>query len=157
MRGVRRIDARDARSRAPDPPAGPRRPDRSESPAAFEIETRGEWTWGRAEGIDARQLRRLRRGEIATDRRVDLHGLDAAAARVAVRRAIQSALDADERCVLLVHGRGHRSVAGPVLKRALPGWLAEPPLGAKVMAFASAPPSEGGPGATRVLLRRVRR
>ena len=37
---------------------------------------------------------------------------------------------------------------------ALPRWLAEPPLGAWVMAFASATPADGGTGATYVLLRR---
>jgi DNA-nicking Smr family endonuclease len=48
-------------------------------------------------------------------------------------------------------------VEGPVLKRKLPEWLAEPPLGEKVLAFASAPSRQGGSGATRVLLRQPRR
>ncbi|MFQ5418592.1 MAG: Smr/MutS family protein, partial [Myxococcota bacterium] len=60
----------------------------------------------------------------------------------------------DGRCVLVIHGRGRGSADGPVLKSALPGWLALPPLGASVMAFASAPPGDGGAGATVVLLRR---
>ena len=42
------------------------------------------------------------------------------------------------------------------LKRQLLEWLAEPPVGERVMAFASAPAAQGGPGATLVLLRRRR-
>jgi DNA-nicking Smr family endonuclease len=56
--------------------------------------------------------------------------------------------------VLVVHGRGLHSPGAPVLKHALPGWLAEPPLGQRVLAFASATPPHGGTGATFVLLRR---
>jgi DNA-nicking Smr family endonuclease len=36
------------------------------------------------------------------------------------------------------------------------GWLTSPPLAARVMAFASALPRDGGAGACYVLLRRVR-
>ena len=42
----------------------------------------------------------------------------------------------------------------PVLKRSLPDWLAEAPLGDCVLAFASAAPEHGGSGATYVLLRK---
>ena len=61
-----------------------------------------------------------------------------------------------DRCVRIVHGRGLRSQGGPVLKDAVLAWLQEPPLAAIVMAFASAPPAWGGPGALFVLLRRRR-
>jgi DNA-nicking Smr family endonuclease len=81
----------------------------------------------------------------------------ASEARRRLRQALEAADAAGEECVLVVHGRGHRSVEGPVLKRKLPEWLAEPPLGEKVLAFASAPSRQGGPGATRVLLRQPRR
>ena len=55
--------------------------------------------------------------------------------------------------MLVIHGRGLHSDAGPTLKAALPGWLAEPPHGASVLAFESAGPGRGGTGATYVLLR----
>jgi DNA-nicking Smr family endonuclease len=71
-----------------------------------------------------------------------------------VREALIGAAEAGLRCALVIHGRGQRSESGPVLKQALTRWLAEPPLGARVMAFASATPADGGAGATYVLLRR---
>ena len=56
-------------------------------------------------------------------------------------------------CVLVIHGRGSHSPDGPVLKQALIDWLAEPPVGSNVLAFASAKGGDGGVGATYVLLR----
>ena len=56
----------------------------------------------------------------------------------------------------MVHGRGLHSPEGPVLKEALPGWLAAAPIGARVLAFATAGPEAGGAGASYVLLRRSR-
>jgi DNA-nicking Smr family endonuclease len=110
---------------------------------------------GWASGFDRRRLRSLRRGEIDPDLEIDLHGLRSAEARHAVRAALSEALATGARCVLVVHGRGARSEAGAVLRDALPGWLAEEPHAAAILAFAAA---EGRHhGATYVLLRRSRR
>ncbi len=110
---------------------------------------------GWAAGFDRRRLRALRRGEIAPDLEIDLHGLRSAEARRAVRAALSEAVASGARCVLVVHGRGARSESGAVLRDALPGWLAEEPHAAAILAFAAA---EGRHhGATYVLLRRTRR
>lgn len=109
---------------------------------------------GWAAGFDRRRLRALRRGEVDPDREIDLHGLTRAEAHRALRDALRAAIDAGERCVLVVHGRGNRSEAGPVLRESLPGWLAEDPHGAGILAFAAAANRRGG--ATYVLLRRAR-
>ena len=60
------------------------------------------------------------------------------------------------RCVLVIHGRGRHSETEPILKEALLGWLAEPPVGPLVLAFSNALGGDGGVGATYVLLRRER-
>jgi DNA-nicking Smr family endonuclease len=109
---------------------------------------------GWASGFDRRRLRALRHGEIEPDREIDLHGMTQAAARQLLRRTLAAAIAGGERCVLVVHGRGARSEAGPVLRDALPGWLAEDPHGAAVLAFAAGANRRGG--ATYVLLRRSR-
>ena len=124
---------------------------------SFEIERAGETTAGIARGIDRRHLRRLKRGEVPVDLRLDLHGMDARSAKAELVRTLVAAHDRGQRCVLVVHGRGQRSEAGPVLKGRLPRWLAAPPLDALVMAFASAQGKHGGTGASYVLLRRHRR
>jgi DNA-nicking Smr family endonuclease len=43
-----------------------------------------------------------------------------------------------------------------VLRDGVLAWLTAPPLAARVMAFATALPRDGGPGASYVLLRRTR-
>ena len=111
---------------------------------------------GIASGVNDAQLRRLRSGNIAPERRADLHGLSAAEARSACLGALCAAIDAGERCVLVVHGKGHRSKQGAVLRPMLPTWLADPRLRGRVLAFSPAQPRDGGSGASYVLLRRAR-
>jgi DNA-nicking Smr family endonuclease len=123
----------------------------------FEVERSGERCEGLAHGIDRAHLARLRRGEQRVERRVDLHGLTAAEARRALAAELRAAFAEGVRCVLVVHGRGLHSEAGPVLRDGLAEWLTAPPLAPLVMAFASAQPRDGGPGASYVLLRRARR
>lgn len=139
-----------------------RRPHRTRRPgtagpapqgARFEVEVLGERLRGHRPGFDPRQLRRLERGEPPPELTVDLHGFPSAEARGVLRDALRRARRAGASTVRVIHGRGLRSEAGPVLKTALPSWLAEPPLGAWILAFASAPPQLGGTGATLVLLR----
>jgi DNA-nicking Smr family endonuclease len=124
------------------------------APTRFELEEEGERIEGWIPGFDRRRLARLARGDLPPETTVDLHGSLEAEARRAVREALSGAWEADVRTVLIIHGRGLHSPEGPVLKRALPAWLAEPPVGPRVLAFASAPPALGGPGATLVLLRK---
>ncbi|NNL65027.1 MAG: DNA mismatch repair protein MutS [Myxococcales bacterium] len=147
---VRPADRKGLR-REPVPELRPRAPERD--PVRFETAHAGERLSGWARGTDRRLRKRLRNGEIEIERELDLHGLDAASARRTLRSALEAALAAGERCVLVIHGRGRHSDAGPTLKSALPDWLAEPPHGPAVLAFESADPRHGGPGATRVLLR----
>ncbi len=134
--------------------SAPRAPDGE--PVRFDVRRSGERITGAAPGFDAKRLRRLRRGEFPVDSTVDLHGLDRAGARAALREAFAEALAEGDRCVLVVHGRGLHSEGGAVLRDAFVAWLAEPPVGPRVLAFTSALPRDGGPGATYVLLRRSR-
>lgn len=155
MAGAKQIEGAD-KLQPPVKTLRRRRPREDAERAGFEIERLGEHVEGSAPGIDRAVLRRLRNGEIPRDARLDLHGLSASAARERVRETLLRVQGEGGRCVLVIHGRGRRSPAGPVLKEALLEWLAEPPLGALVMAFASATGGDGGVGATYVLLRRDR-
>lgn len=123
---------------------------------SFQIVTSGERVEGVAVGVDRAWLRRLRAGDVRVESRVDLHGLNARSAHVAVRRALERAHADGRRCVLIVHGRGLHSPEGPVLRAFLLRWLTESRVAPIVMAFASARPRDGGEGATYVLLRRSR-
>jgi DNA-nicking Smr family endonuclease len=124
--------------------------------AEFEIARSGERCEGVAKGVDRAHLRRLRRGEVDVERRLDLHGMTGAEARPALANVLREAAAAGVRCVLVVHGRGLHSEAGAVLKDGVVSWLTAPPLAPLVLAFSSALPRDGGAGASYVLLRRRR-
>lgn len=147
---------RDGRRPEPAPRPGAPRP-RAGEPVVFEIRRDGERVSGRVPGVDWRRLRALRRGEPPPEREIDLHAASAAEAERALRRALADALEAGERCVLVIHGRGTHSAGEAVLKARLPEWLAAPPHGPRILGFASAERRRGGGGATYVLLRRLSR
>ena len=107
---------------------------------------------GEKAGIDSNTKRRLFRGEVPINRRLDLHGFTAARAQTRLENFIQQAAYDGCRCVLVITGKG----AG-VLQGHLPGWLKRPPLSPVVLALAEARPADGGAGAFYVLLRRRRR
>ena len=102
-------------------------------------------------GLDSRTQRRLFRGDVPIDRRIDLHGYKVASAEIKLQRFIEDASYAGCRCLLVITGKG----AG-VLKGHVPGWLKNPPLSELVLALAEARPADGGSGAFYVLLRRRR-
>ena len=110
---------------------------------------------GAAPGLDPQVLRRLRAGEFARAARLDLHGLLKEPAREAVEKFIVQARNQQQRCVLVITGRGLNSEGQiPVLKQSLPAWLGRGRLARHVLAFCQALPSDGGAGAVYVLLRR---
>jgi DNA-nicking Smr family endonuclease len=123
----------------------------------FELRESDEYHEGRVPGLDPRILKRLHQGEFTLQADLDLHGKDAATARGLVARLISDAHARGLRCVRIVHGRGRNSPGGePVLKAALPHWLARGPTRRAVLAYTSASPKDGGAGATYVLLRHNR-
>ena len=117
-------------------------------------------------GLDKRSAERLRRGQMAIDGRLDLHGHTQADAHRAVHAFIAGSHRAGRRCVLIITGKG-----GPrddvdsgfmpdrdsgVLRRNLPRWLGEGAVRQMVLRMESARPQHGGEGAYYVLLRRKR-
>lgn len=126
--------------------------------AAFDITDTDEYVEGAVVGLDPRVTRKLRRGDFAWQRWIDLHGMIVPDAHVAVERFLLDAFRDGLRCVLIVHGKGMNSKdQTPVLKERLKTWLARGRLGKVVLAFSSARQVDGGAGALYVLLRRDRR
>ena len=94
---------------------------------------------------------RLRRGQWAVQRQIDLHGLRVDQARQALAAFIAAACRSGVRCVRVVHGKGHGSPGKTsVLRVKVPGWLIQKH---EVLAFVQARPPDGGAGALLVLLR----
>jgi DNA-nicking Smr family endonuclease len=141
------------------PPRSPKRPTKTRAASTsvtFVVGRDGERSEGRAPGTNRKTLKQLRQGEFPAERELDLHGFTAA---IAQRQLISTLRDAHERglrCVRVIHGRGAHSEGDAVLRDAVPEWLQQDPLAGLVIAFAGAPASQGGSGATLVLLRRAR-
>ena len=122
----------------------------------FTIQYTDEYMEGLAPGVDRRLAQRLHRGDYAVQAHIDLHGHTVEEAKVAVERFVTDAYAAGQRCVLLIHGRGRNSKDNrPVLKEQVRIWLSHGRLSRLVLAFATAPLTNGGAGAVYVLLRRV--
>jgi DNA-nicking Smr family endonuclease len=124
----------------------------------FDITNTEEYLEGTVIGLDPRLVGRLRAGEFAYQSHLDLHGMNAEEARLAVDRFLTLAYRRGHRCVLIIHGRGLNSEGHtPVLKKRLASWLVRGAHARLVLAFTSARPCDGGAGALYVLLRRQRR
>lgn len=104
----------------------------------------------RRPGIGTDVTHKLRRGDWAIGRQIDLHGLRRDDAREALSRFIRQAHQQGIRCVRVVHGKGLGSPGKmPVLKSRVHSWLVQKN---QVLAFVQAKPADGGAGALLVLL-----
>jgi len=101
------------------------------------------------------ELRELRAGKVRPQETVDLHGFRREDAHRRLCNAVARAIEKGQRCVRVIHGKGHRSAGGQaVLRDALADWLGQRPLVEQVTGSAPARPRDGGSGATLLLLRR---
>ena len=106
-------------------------------------------------GLARSILRDLRRGRWSIRNHTDLHGLNRHEAHDEVARFLAESNAGGQRCVRIVHGRGHGSPGREgVLRQLVKGWLARRK---DVLAFCHAPPSDGGEGALWVLLKAEKR
>lgn len=167
MREVRPLSRQDATPASDDqseelPPA--RHPRKATSPVAAPPPRPSRLPalkHGAAPGLDKRRAERLRRGKLAVEGRIDLHGMTQEAARRALDVFIASSYAAERRMLLVITGKGIRPNARSeeaigVLRQAVPRWLNEAPNRERVLAFTHAQPRDGGTGALYVLLRRKR-
>ena len=120
----------------------------------------------RGETLDRQTARRLERGHVAVEARLDLHGMRQREAHAALRRFLKSAQGKGYRHVLVITGKGADPTARRsfyeadergVLRSAVPHWLAAPDLAPLIVSYAEAPRRLGGEGALYVRLRAQKR
>ena len=99
--------------------------------------------------VDARLMRKLKSGGIRLDGEFDLHGMAAVDAERWLKQFLHEAYKEGLHCVRVIHGKGTRSEAGPVLVNVVDKVLRQQ---GRVLAFCSAPANQGGSGAALVLL-----
>jgi DNA-nicking Smr family endonuclease len=122
--------------------------------ARFEVTDDGRRVEGRRVDVPPDVVRRLRRGMLPIDARLDLHGMREHGAKEALGAFLRDKRTRGERCVLVIHGRGEHSPGPPVLRGEIAAWLSQGPASEHVAAFATAQEDDGGEGAVYVLLRR---
>ncbi len=123
----------------------------------FDVTDTEEYIEGCVIGLDTTLVRKLRQGEFSRQAALDLHGMKVDAAQDEVEKFLLNAVRTGLRCVLIVHGRGLNSPGQvAVLKDRVKLWLTRGKLARSVLAFSSARPYDGGPGALYILLRRER-
>lgn len=117
--------------------------------------------------IERRKARRIARGHVEIDARLDLHGLHQADAERRLRTFLLRARADGLRTVLIITGKGSardggESLASPdrsergVLRRSVPLWLEAAELRDCVAGLAPAHVRHGGSGALYIHLRKVR-
>jgi DNA-nicking Smr family endonuclease len=134
--------AQPKRAAPPPPPPPPPRPP--------------ELAPGRIAGVDKRLAERLKRGQLAIEAMLDLHGLTQEEAHRQLDGFLAQSAHAGRRCVLIITGKGIWRTEAGILREMVPRWLNEPPNRARVLAIAHAQPRHGGEGALYVLLKRKR-
>ncbi len=156
---VRIIETEAPAVEAPKPRPNTRRHDQDEAEALRETMLQpldalayamGEVLEFRRDELPLRSLKRLKRGEFAVQDELDLHRMRIEDAETALRVFLGAARRNQFPCVRVIHGKGLRSEFGPVLKALVDRLLRHR---GDVLGFCSAPPAQGGTGATLVLLR----
>jgi len=146
QRATRQVTPLSRRSAAP-PVAGKRTP-RASAPKPASPARRT------APGpLEPRLKRRLARGLVAVDARIDLHGKRQSEAHRQLIRFVETCRARGHRSVLVVTGKGRSGEGTGVLRRLVPLWLAQDPLAAHVVAVAPAHARHGGDGALYLRLK----
>jgi DNA-nicking Smr family endonuclease len=111
--------------------------------------------------MDSKAHRKLTRGKLSPEARIDLHGMTLADAHPALLRFVADAHARGLRLLLVITGKGKaRNDEGPiptrpgVLRHQVPQWLTGGPLRPLVLQVAQAHQRHGGSGAFYVYLRR---
>ncbi len=110
------------------------------------------------EPLDRKLKRRLARGAVEIDARLDLHGKTQSQAHAALLRFLHKAQGDGAKFVLVITGKGTRDDGNErgVLKRQVPLWLRLPEFRGYVVGIEDAHVGHGGKGALYVQIRRQR-
>lgn len=106
--------------------------------------------------LTSKQKRQLKKGNMAIDSVIDLHGYHLDQAYRYLHTEIQRAYMQQKRVLLVITGKGSRSAnAEQTLRRLVPQWLEEATLSPVISAVGGANPNHGGEGALYVVLKRI--
>lgn len=144
---------------APELPKEPAPAPKAETaPAALSVKAAPAPSLTPLAPLEAKFRRRLVRGVVEIDARIDLHGLRQEEAQRRLVAFLQGAQSRGYKLVLVITGKGAPGADAyaerGVLKRAVPMWLSSPAARAVVVGFETAGPTHGGTGALYVRIRK---
>lgn len=132
----------------PSPPSGkPARP--VQAPASAVVPIRNK-----PHPIEKPVIRKLSRGRLPIDGRIDLHGLTQSEAHNLLFGFLARAHERGLRHVLVITGKGTSRGSEGALKRAVPVWLSKPEFRFLISGYEDAARGHGGEGALYIRLRR---
>lgn len=100
--------------------------------------------------------RKLAKGNINIDARIDLHDMTQAVAHHRLANFLAEARHNHMRHVLVITGKGQSNGGDGILRRMVPVWLTTEPMKGDVSGFSSSARHHGGEGALYVRLKRPR-
>jgi DNA-nicking Smr family endonuclease len=127
----------------------------TKSPAIAPQQPLPELSHGTQPGLDKSTAKRLRRGKVQIEARLDLHGMTQDQARRALADFIERMWYAGKREVLVITGKGTRADGSiGILRQAVPNWLNDADNRTRVTAFTHAAAKDGGEGALYVRIKK---
>lgn len=111
--------------------------------------------------MDQNTLRKLKRGKLTPEAKLDLHGLTTDQAYKALFSFINNNYKLKKRLVLIITGKGERNYNSKdsfsnkgVLRKTVPQWLKSPALNGFILDFVQSHIKDGGSGALYVYLKK---
>jgi DNA-nicking Smr family endonuclease len=105
------------------------------------------------QALDPATARKIARGRLVIEARIDLHGLTQDEAHAMLLDFVARAAQRHVRTVLVITGKGRSPRSEGALRRAVPMWLAQPAFARHVSGHAEAAPGHGGAGALYLRMR----
>ncbi|MDA0361416.1 MAG: Smr/MutS family protein [Proteobacteria bacterium] len=113
--------------------------------------------------MDKKSFAKLKSGKVSPEATLDLHGMTASQAYPALKMFVVKSYEDNKRLLLVITGKGNKTSDSSffesekgVLKKNVPEWLNQSPLGQLILSTSLAHLKHGGSGALYVYLRKKR-
>ncbi|RPH03829.1 MAG: hypothetical protein CBC53_007165 [Alphaproteobacteria bacterium TMED93] len=107
--------------------------------------------------VNKRMKSKLVRGLIRPEAILDLHGFNRLEAEKTLKTFINTCINQEKRCILIITGKKKTTLGSKsILRELIPNWLDEEKYASLVLAHSYAIQKDGGDGARYVLLRKKR-
>ena len=122
---------------------------------SYQPKTSGDGQSPAINPLDRKTHRKIAKGKLDIDGRIDLHGLTQTEAHSLLLRFLQSAQFRGFRHVLIITGKGKSMQSDGILRQLVPHWLSTPAFRIYISAINDAARHHGGQGAIYLKLRKL--